>query len=226
MFIFAPKYIETMAKTTLWQDDYWLPLMQIYLKKPVGQKPVYNRDMVTLSLELHIAPPQLALRMEQLSRLDTPRLERIWQTYAESPRRLARAVRLWREMNGFGAADNFYDGVEVNETFERDFHPLDEDPRLTPAALIIVLGLYFQLIPQTMVAETPEVAETARLIGIPTGVVVEMLELYQLCDPYLNRSDITLSHLLVPCQQVWKRFENTEQTKLETFAEELKAYYQ
>ena len=215
-----------MAKTTSWQDDYWLPLMQVYLKRPVGRKPAYSRDMVNLSLELHIAPPLLAARMEQLAKLDTPRLEHIWQNFSANPRRLSRAVRLWREMRGFGAAEDFYEGVEVNETFERDFRPLDEEPRLIPAALIMLLNLYFQLIPQTMVAETPEVAGIARLLRIPAELVVEVLELYQLCDPYLNRSDITLSPLLAPCQQVWQRFENVEQTKLHAFAEELKAYYQ
>ena len=39
-----------------WQDDYWLLLMQLYLKKPVGMKPKYCRSLVELSLELHIAP--------------------------------------------------------------------------------------------------------------------------------------------------------------------------
>lgn len=29
-----------MARNQQWQDDYWLPLMQLYLKKPVGVKPV------------------------------------------------------------------------------------------------------------------------------------------------------------------------------------------
>ena len=39
-----------MAKNTVWQDDYWLLLMQIYLHKPVGVKPLYSREMVDLSV--------------------------------------------------------------------------------------------------------------------------------------------------------------------------------
>ena len=31
-----------MAKNTVWHDDYWLLLMQIYLQKPVGVKPLYS----------------------------------------------------------------------------------------------------------------------------------------------------------------------------------------
>lgn len=63
-----------MAKNSKWHDDYWLMLMQIYLKKPAGMKPLYYRDMVELSLELHIAPQALQARMQQIARLDTPRI--------------------------------------------------------------------------------------------------------------------------------------------------------
>ena len=39
-----------MAKSSTWQDDYWLLLMEIYLQKPVGMKPLYNRQMVELGM--------------------------------------------------------------------------------------------------------------------------------------------------------------------------------
>ena len=48
-----------MSKNSKWQDDYWLLLMQIYLQRPVGMKPMYSRKMVDLSMELHIAPQAL-----------------------------------------------------------------------------------------------------------------------------------------------------------------------
>ena len=115
-----------MAKKTKWHDDYWLLLMQIYLRKPVGMKPVYSREMVTLALELHIPPQVLVSKMQEIATLDTPRIERIWQTYSGNPRKLARAARLLREMKGFGRADEFYEGVEVNETWEKDWGALPE----------------------------------------------------------------------------------------------------
>ena len=146
-----------MSKNATWQDDYWLLLLQLYLRKPEGVKPLYSRDMVNLSLELHITPQALQSRMQQIARLETPRIERYWKTYGDNPRRLARAVRLLREMKGFGAASNFYDGVEVQETFEKDFRPLAEDQRFMPVMLILILNLYFQLTPPTMTSETPEV---------------------------------------------------------------------
>lgn len=213
-----------MAKNTLWQDDYWLLLMQIYLQRPVGVKPVYSREMVALGMELHIAPRVLHARMEQIARLSTPRIERIWQRYSGSPQRLSRAVRLLREMKGFGAADEFYEGVEVQETFERDFRPVDGDARFTPVMLTLLLDLYFHLTPSTMVSQTPEVKEMARLLELKASDVVEVLEIYQLCDPYLGRMDISLSPLMVPCQQQWTRYAD-DPTALEALAEELKEYF-
>ena len=59
----------------LWYDDYWLLLMQQYLRKPAGIKPVYSRDMVELSLELHITPQELHKRMGEIARLRIPRIE-------------------------------------------------------------------------------------------------------------------------------------------------------
>lgn len=214
-----------MAKTSVWHDDYWLLLMQIYLHRPVGVKPLYSREMVELSLELHIAPQSLHTKMEQIARLDTPRIERIWRAYSAAPQRLARAVRLLRSMNGFGAADDFYEGVEVQETFERDFRPLEADSRLTPVVLLLVLDLYFQLTPSTMVEATPEVGELARLVGLGRADVVRVLEVYQVCDPYLERNAVTLSPLLPACQQVWQRMSDKEPQQIHELADELKVYF-
>ena len=35
-----------MATHPLWSDEYWLLLMQLYLKKPEGVKPIYNRQLL------------------------------------------------------------------------------------------------------------------------------------------------------------------------------------
>lgn len=214
-----------MSKNAVWQDEYWLMLMQLYLRKPVGLKPLYHRDMVALSMELHIAPQALQSRMQQIARLETPRIERYWQMFSDNPRRLARAVKLLREMKGFGSAGNFYDGVEVQETFEKDFRPLAEDERFTPVMLIMILNLYFQLTPATMVSETPEVQQLARLLKVKADDVTMVLGVFQYFDPYLNRRDNAASPLLEPCRQTWQRFGNIEPNQLAAHAEELKAYF-
>ena len=214
-----------MAKKTKWHDDYWLLLMQIYLRKPVGMKPVYSREMVTLALELHIPPQVLVSKMQEIATLDTPRIERIWQTYSGNPRKLARAARLLREMKGFGRADEFYEGVEVNETWEKDWGALPENPQLTPVMLVLVLDLYFRLTPATMVKETPEVQELARTLKISSSEVVELLEVFQHCDPYLNRRDVTFSPLLLPCQNIWQRYGNGDTEALAALASQLTAYF-
>ena len=214
-----------MAKIQNWQDDYWLLLMQIYLSKPVGVKPVYSRVMVDLSMELHITPTALNRQMRRIDSLDTPRIERIWQEYSRNPKRLSRAVQLLRSMIGFNSSGDFYDGVDVQETFERDFRPLEADSRLMPVSLILILNLYFQLTPNTMVTETPEVQELSQLMKVPAQLIVEVLDIFQHCDPYLNRHDVIISQLLLPCQQVWQRYGNSDTQQLAADAARLAEYF-
>ena len=214
-----------MARNTKWQDDYWLLLMQIYLQKPVGMKPMYSRKMVDLSMELHIPPTVLFNKMCQIANLETPRIEHIWETYGNNPRKLARAARLLREMTGFNHADEFYNGVEMNESFEKDFRPATEETPMTPVMLTLILDLYFRLTPITMVAETPEVQELARLLKVRPQEVAEVLDVFQHCDPYLNKKNVMISPLLLPCQQVWRRFGNANPEDLASYANQLKEYY-
>ena len=214
-----------MAKNAKWNDDYWLLLMQIYLQRPMGVKPLYSRKMVDLSLELHLPPQMLFVRMCQIANLETPRIEHIWETYGHNPRKLARAVSLWWEMRGYGNADEFYEGVEVNETFERDFRPLAGDGELMPVMLILILDLYFRLTPITMAVETPEVQELSKLIKLRPQRVVEVMGVFQHCDPYLNRKDTTDSPLLQPCKEIWQRFGNGDTEDLASFASQLKEYF-
>ena len=128
-------------------------------------------------------------------------------------------------MKGFGAATDFYQGVEVQETFEKDFRPLAEDERFTPVMLILILNLYFCLSTITMVAETPEVQELAKLLKLKPTDIVLVLDIYQTCDPYLNRDAMIVSDLLLPCQQIWQRYGNMEPHVLAAYAEELKEYF-
>ena len=214
-----------MAKNSKWQDEYWLLLLQLYLQKPVGIKPMYSKGMVDLSLELHIAPNVLFNKMCQIANLETPRVERFWELYGNNPKKLKRAVNLLREMWGFNNALEFYDGVETNESFEKDFRPIAEGTTLTPAALTLILDLYFRLTPITMVAETPEVQELAKLMKQKPETVVDVLEAFQLCDPYLNRKDVAVGDLALACQQVWRRFGNANPEELASYAEQLKEYY-
>ena len=214
-----------MAQNSKWQDEYWLLLLQLYLQKPVGIKPMYSKGMVDLSLELHIAPNVLFNKMCQIANLETPRVERFWELYGNNPKKLKRAVNLLREMWGFNNALEFYDGVETNESFEKDFRPIAEGTTLTPAALTLILDLYFRLTPITMVAETPEVQELAKLMKQKPEAVVDVLEAFQICDPYLNRKDLAVGDLALACQQVWRRFGNANPEELASYAEQLKEYF-
>ena len=132
-----------MAKNLKWQDEYWLLLMQIYLQKPAGIKPMYSKKMVDLSMELHIAPNVLFNKMCQIANLETPRIEYLWELYGNNPKKLKRAVNMLREMWGFNNALAFYEGVETQESFEKDFKPISADSVLTPVMLTLILDLYF-----------------------------------------------------------------------------------
>jgi len=199
--------------------------MQLYLKKPVGIKQMYSKAMVNLSMELHVAPQVLFNKMCEIANLQTPRIERIWQEYGKNPRRLSRAVSLLRQMKGFGNDNEFYEGVDVQETFERDFRPVNDTTSVTPVMLILILDLYFRLTPITMVPETPEIQELGRLMKIPAREVADIMDIYQHCDPYLNRKDVVFSSLFPACQEIWQRYGNMDTEQLASYAQQLKAYF-
>ena len=82
-----------MANHPLWSDDYWLLLMQLYQKKPVGVKSEYSHPVVELGIELHIPPKTLHEQMRVLEQHNTPSLQRLWDNYADNTRRLTRDAR-------------------------------------------------------------------------------------------------------------------------------------
>ncbi|WP_274288640.1 hypothetical protein [Prevotella corporis] len=214
-----------MATHPLWSDEYWLLLLQLYQQKPAGVKPLYSRQLVKLSLELHIPPQNLYEQQFVLRQRNMPVMRLIWETYGDNQRKLNRDVRKLRALKGFGQPKEFYEGVEVKETFEKDFMPLPQNERLKPVMLIMILDLYFRLTPITMVTETPEVKEMAKTLKLAPATVVEILDVFQFCDPYLNRDDLMISPLLLPCQEIWTRYGNDNPNKLSSLAAQLHEYF-
>ena len=188
-------------------------------------KPMYSRALVDLSLELHIPPKNLYEQLFKLRHRDMPIIHLIWETYGENTRKLNKDVKKLRSMKGFGQPREFYDGVKVRETFEHDFLPVADDTELRPFMLIMILDLYFRLTPITMVEETPEVIELAKLMKIKPQMVVEVMDVFQFCDPYLNRDDLLISPLLPSCQEVWNRYGNDNPQKLSALAAQLREYF-
>ena len=115
--------------------------------------------------------------------------------------------------------------MEIVESWELDFKPLPANAMLMPISLIIILDQYFRLTPITMVTDTPEIQELAKLLKIKADMVVEIMELYQICDPYLNKDMMMINDLLNPCQQIWKRYGNDNPQKLAAYAAQLKEYF-
>ncbi len=214
-----------MATHPLWSDEYWLLLLKLYKQKPEGMKRMYSKPLVGLSLELHIPPQYLYRQMFRIRQSDTPVLKLLWDTYSNNPRKLNRDVARLKKMKGFGKAEQFYDGVREVETFERDFRLIPGQKELKPVMLIMILDLYFRLTPNTMVAETPEVRQLARLMNIKPETVAEVMDVFQFCDPYLNRDDIMINPLLAPCQEVWNRYGNDNPEDLSALAAQLRDYF-
>ena len=214
-----------MTTHPLWTDECWLPLMKLYTARPEGLKPVYSRGMVDLAVELHIPPQFLYKQMFRLSRPDTPWLRRLCARYPADPKRLARDIGRLRRMSGLGSGGGFYDGVEVRETFEKDFRPVGGCPGVKPVMLVMVLDLYFRLTPATMVGATPEVAQLARLMRVKAQTVVGALALFQALDPYLQRPAPQPSPLLDACRDVWMRYGNGDPGTLAALAAQLREYF-
>ena len=209
----------------LWNDEYWLLLMQLYLKKPVGMKPLYSRQLVDLSLETHVPPRYLYNQMFRLRHSNSPLLHLLWETYGKQPKKLTDDVKKLKRMKGFGKSEKFYDGVEIKETFEKDFRPLPQNKQLKPVMLIMILDLYFRLTPITMSPETPEVRQLAKLLRITPQLVADVMDVFQFCDPYLNRDDMIINPLLLPCQEIWNRYGNDNPETLSALAAQLRDYF-
>ena len=225
-----------MANHPLWRDEYWLPLMQLYLKKPEGMKALYSKGLVNLALELHIEPRYLYHKLFELRQIETPRMQQLWERYGKNPRKLSRAVKLLKNMRGFGRAEEFYAGVEVNESWELDFKEIDEwkqlpadltrgSSPLKPLKLIMILDLYFRLTPNTMVKETPEVVELAKRLKLTPALVTEVMRVFRSCDPYLSQGETVDSPLQKPCKDIWNRYGNEDPEKLSALAAQLKEYF-
>ena len=215
-----------------WTDELWPLVIQLYQKKPAGIKPMYSRDSVRLALELHIPPQVIYQKMFLLRQQLTPSLSHLMDTIGRSPKRLAQTCRKLRALSGMGNASEFYDDVDVHETFELDFRPVNAPtaqmtgrPLFTPVMLIMILDLYFRLIPATMTPETPDVKETARLIDVSAKDIVYVLQLYLHCDPFVNSTDMSSDPMLEPCRKIWYRYANDDPTVLSNLARQLEVYW-
>lgn len=207
-----------------WSDEFWPLLVQLYKKKPEGVKPIYSRGLVDISLLLHITPQELHKKMMELRNPKSPFMKQMWEEYS-SQRKLNKAATLLREKEGFGTSGEFFKDVDTCESFELDFKPIPDDTRLMPISLILILDLYFQLTPTTMVSDTEEIQDLSKLIKAPVSLILEIMEIFQFCDPYLNRDDVMIHPLLFKCQEIWNRYGNDDTEKLASMAAQLKEYF-
>lgn len=215
-----------------WTDEYWPLVIQLYLKKPMGIKPMYSRDSVRLALDIHVPPQTIYKRMFMLRQPPLLSLQQMLERYTKSPRRLASDCKVVRQLYGMGNASAFFDDVKMHETWELDFRPVNARtaqmmgrPLLTPVMLTMILDLYFRLVPTTMVASTPDVKEMAQLLDISASDVEDVLHIFQYCDPFIQHSDSLMDPLLPPCHKLWQRYANADPVTLPNQAMQLMAYF-
>ena len=209
----------------MWNNEYWPLLIQAYLAKPEGIKSQWSRTAVDLAMELHLRPTDITDRLKTIDAHNSAPVERLLQHYKAHPRRLLRDTERLRHMSGFGDMAAFYDGVSTaTHKFEALYRPVGGTP-FTPAMLTILLDLYFRLTPNTMVDETPEIIELAKLTHIPTQLIVDVLQCFLACDPYLNFVPNMDNNLLAPCGAIWNEYGSLQPQQLEGIAAQMKFYF-
>lgn len=207
-----------------WSDEYWPLLVKEYKRKPEGVKALYSKNMVELALRLHIQPQELHRKLMELRKIESPQLQKLWDDLSSNTRKLNKAVKVLLEKEGYGTSGRFFDGIAVNESWELDFRPVEDDSPLMPVHLILILDLYFQLTPTTMVSDTEEIQDLARLIKLPVSLVLEVMEGFKHCDPYISLVQ-SETPLIPHCKAIWNRFGNDDIEKLSSLAEQLKKYF-
>lgn len=167
-----------------WNYEYFLKLFQIYMKRPEGLKPPYSRDMVALALELHIHPEFLYEKMELLAKPRSRIFRALATRYKGHPRLLVNDIRKRDQLAGFGLGDAFFEGVEIEETFERDFRPAVEGSDVTPMMVVIIFNLYFHMLPPMISPGLPEVVALAKRLRISPDEMSEVMLSLLDADPY------------------------------------------
>lgn len=214
-----------MEKSNRWSEEYWWLIMQLYLRKPCGVKPLYNRDAIDLCLKIHVEPEVIHEKLLSLDASATPWLKDFRSRYEANPNKLKRAVDKTERMMGFGSAGAFFQDVETHETFEKDFRPLPDCEGLTNVMLTLMLDLYFKLTPPTMVAETPEIIDLSKRLRVKPELTVRVLVTFQYCDPYLNRKNPPRSPLFDACLAVWSRYDGCTPETLSSTSADLMEYF-
>ena len=232
----------------LWNDQYWPLIIKLYLAKPMGMKAMYSKGVVDLSIELHIPPFYIYERLEEVERNQRPLIQHLRTLYEGNARRLSRDAKQLRQMAGFGTGGLFFDDVCIDNDFERDYCPVADDTAMTPAMLTLILNLYFQLIPDTMKATTPEVQLLAKRLHV-TPDEVQVLKLCLAEDPcipehrrerLLGSSSVAASSassatssaagstasLSQAVNKLWHRYGNGDAIMVEEAAERFNPYFE
>ena len=216
-----------MIESPSWNDEYLLFLMQLYLKSPIGIKPLYSKSLVNLSLELHIEPQTILKKLQEFAenKDKTPSLKLLWDTYSKDEKKLDETISQIRKMRGFGKPDKFYKNVQTVSSFESQFLPIEGYKNISPVMLIMVLYVYPTILPTAMEETTPEIVELSKTIDLKPRSVLKIMKTFLMCDPIMNREKDENDTLYQACLEVWREYANDTPDKIKKKVEELKDYF-
>jgi hypothetical protein len=114
---------------------------------------------------------------------------------------------------------------QVAETAPGELMLNMRDNRGTGRAVYVTKDLGRTWAPHVSDGQLVEPICMASLLKVPVSLVVDVLNIFQVCDPYMRRHDVIVHPLLEACQQIWKRYGNMDLRQLASYATELRAYY-
>lgn len=190
-------------KAEQWTQEESVLVLDLYMSKPAGLKPVTNESLTHLAQLLGRTPEAVFRRMQKFQQ--------------------------WYPVLPFGMNEEIFQDENPaiwSEYFNQPKKVHSEAPAILDewCAETLVLNLYFQLIISTMNEKVPEVVELSKLVKRPAKEIVEMLYAYAALDPFLKTpqpSELAISPI---CHHLWNRYAD-DMDKLSHVAKYIESHY-
>jgi hypothetical protein len=195
--------------TAKWTKGESILVLNLYFQEPVGVKKENAEAVIDLAKTLGRTPKAIYRHMHDFLKW-YPSIPLLFCNYEEKEEESDLFLPMWNEY--------FMDRKKLR---------IDADRFLSEIrTYTLALQLYFQLIPDTMVPNVPEVVALAKLVKQPSTEIVAILHNYQLCDPFMyGKTSVAPGLQNSTCKQLWQRY-NQNHAALEKSAQHITAYYE
>lgn len=190
-------------RTEQWTKEESVLVLDLYMNKPIGLKPVTDESLTNLAQLLGRTPEAVFRRMQKFQQ--------------------------WYPVLPFDADEDIYQ--DENPSVWSDYFNQPKKAHSEAPALIdewcagtLVLNLYFQLIISTMNEKVPEVVELSRVVKRPAKDIVDMLYAYASLDPFLKTNQYSGQTVSPICRHLWERYAD-DMDKLSHVAKYIESHY-